>query len=61
MQYQVDTRDQTPENGQKPLFWLFGSFKNAFLRLLNDPSRPSNLTESWKTFSTIIICNIKSI
>ena len=23
--------DQSPENGQKPLFWLFGSFKNAIL------------------------------
>ena len=61
MQYQVDTRDQTSENGQKPLFWLFGSFKNAFLWLLNDPSPPGNLAESWKTFSTITICNIKSI
>ena len=38
MQYQVDPTDQTPENGQKPLFWLFGSFKNAFLRFLNDPA-----------------------
>ena len=61
MQYQVDPTDQTQENGQKPLFWLFGSFKNAFLWLLNDPSRPGNLTESWKTFNTITICNIKSI
>ena len=61
MQYQVHTRDQTPENGRKPLFWLFGSFKNAFLWLLNDPSPPGNLAESWKTFSTITICNIKSI
>ena len=26
------------ENGQKPLFLEFGSFKNAFWRLLNDHS-----------------------
>ena len=38
MQYQVDPTDQIPENGQKPLFWLFGSFKNAILCFLNDPS-----------------------
>ena len=37
MQYQVDPTDQTPENGQKPHFWLFGSFKNAFFWFLNDP------------------------
>ena len=29
MQYQVGPTDQTPENGQKPLFWLFGSFKTS--------------------------------
>ena len=46
MQYQVDPTDQTPENGQKPLFWLFGSLKNAFLRLLNDPSPPGIVAES---------------
>ena len=61
MQYQVDPTDQTQENGQKPLFWPFRSFKKAFLRSLNDPSWPGNIAESWKTFSTITICNIKSI
>ena len=61
MQYQVDPTDQTQENGQKPLFWLFGSFKNAFFWFLNDPAWPGNIAESWKTFSTITICNIKSI
>ena len=60
MQYQVDPTDQTPENGLKHLFWLFGSFKNAFLWSLNDPSWPGDVAESWKTFSTITICNIKS-
>ena len=60
MQYQVDPTDQTPENGQKPRFWLFGSSKNAFAWLLNDPSWPGDLAEGWKTFSTITICNIKS-
>ena len=38
MQYKVDPMHQTQENGQKPLFWLFGSFKKAFLRFLNDPA-----------------------
>ena len=61
MQYQVDPTDQTPENGRKSLFWLFGSFKNAILCILNDPSWPGNIAESWKTFSTMRICNIKSI
>ena len=61
MQHQVDQTDQSPENDRKPLFWLFGSFKNAFAWLLNDPSRPGDLAEGWKTFSTITICNIKSI
>ena len=60
MRYQVDPTDQTPDNGLKHLFWLFGSFKNAFLWSLNDPSWPGNVAESWKTFSTITICNIKS-
>ena len=61
MEYQVDPTVQTPENGQKRLFWLFGSFKNAFLWFLNEPSWHGNIAESWKTFSTITICNIKSI
>ena len=38
MQYEVDSTTQTPENGQNPTFWLFESFKNAFLGFLNDPS-----------------------
>ena len=61
MQYQVDLPDQSPENSQKPHFWTFGSFKKAFLRSLYDPSWPGNIAESWKTFSTITICNIKAI
>ena len=61
MQYQVDPTDQSPENSPKPLFWRFGSFKNVFLRFLNDPSWPGNVAQRWKTFTTIIICNIKSI
>ena len=46
MQYQVEPTDQTQENGQKPHFWHFGSFKNASWRLLNDPSQPGNVAES---------------
>ena len=61
MPYQVNPKDQTQDIGQKPHFWPFGSFKNAFLWSLNDPSWPGNIAESWKTFSTITICNIKSI
>ena len=61
MQYQVDPTDQTPENDQNPLFWLFGPFKNAFLRLLNDRSRSGNVVQCWKSSSTITLCNIKSI
>ena len=61
MQYQVDLTDQTPENGLKPLFLQFGSFKNGFLWFLNGPSRPGDVAECWKTFSSITICNIKSI
>ena len=61
MQHQVDQTDQSPENDRKPLFWLFGSFKNAFLWHLNDPSWPGNVAECWKAFSTITICNIESI
>ena len=45
MQYQVDPTMQTPENGEKPHFWLYGSFKNAFPWCLNDPSWPENIAE----------------
>ena len=38
VQYQVKPMHQTKENGQKPRFWLFGSFKKAFLWFLNDPA-----------------------
>ena len=61
MQYQADPTDRSPENGQKPLFWLFGSFKNAFLWHLNDPSWPGNVAECWNSLSTILMCIIKSI
>ena len=42
MQCQLDPTDQTQENDQKPPFWHFGSFKNALLWHLNDPSWLSN-------------------
>ena len=61
MQYQVDPKDQTPENDQNTPFWLFGPFKNAFSWFLNDLSRSGNLAESCETLSTITVCNIKSI
>ena len=45
----------------KTFFWLFGSFKNTFLRHLNDHSWSGNVVECWESFSTISIYNIKSI
>ena len=59
MQYQVDPMDRTPENGQKPRFWLSGSFKNAFLQIFSDPAWSGNVAKCWETFSTIEICNIR--
>ena len=38
MQYEVNVMHPTQENDQKSCFWLFGSFKKAFLRFLNDPA-----------------------
>ena len=38
MQYQVNPMPQTQEKHQKPRFWLFGSFKETFLWLFNDPA-----------------------
>ena len=38
MQYQVELMLQTQEKGQKPGFWLLGSFKKAFFWFLNDPA-----------------------
>ena len=59
MQYQLDPTDQTQDNGRKPHFGHFGSFKNAFLGLLNDPSRQGDDAKCWNTFSSVTICNIK--
>ena len=62
-EYALTSRSNIPNSRKWPktLFWFFGSFKNSFLWSLNDPSWPGNIAESWKTFSTIKICNIKSI
>ncbi len=58
MQDQVNPTDQTRENGQKPPFWLFGSFKNAFLMIFEWSSmmhimakllRPFSINGSFKT------------
>ena len=61
LQYQTIQTSQTWSNGQNAHFWPFGSFKNAFLWSLNDFTWPGNIVEGWQTFSTITICNIKSI
>ena len=58
--YEISSRSKRPKS-RNILFWHFGSFKNTFYRLLNDPSWPSSVGKCWNTFSTIIICNIKSI
>ena len=61
--YAISSRSNRPKSRKwpKPLFWLFGSFKNELLWHLNDPSWSGNVVECWKTFSTITLCNIKSI
>ena len=60
MQYQVDPTDQTPENGQKPYFWIFGSFKNAFVTF--EWSSTSSMTAKLLIpFSIIIIWTIRQI
>ena len=60
MQYQVDPTDQTPENGQKPFLALW-IIQKCILVIFEWSSWPDNVALSWKTFSTITICNIKSI
>ena len=61
--YAISSRSNipNPRKWPKTSFWFFGSFKNSFLWSLNDPSWPGNIPESWKTFCTVKICNIKSI
>ena len=61
LQYQTIQTSQAGSNGQNAHIWPFGSFKNAFLWSLNDFTWPGNIVEGWQTFSTITICNIKSI
>ena len=61
MQYQVDPTDQTPENGQKPLFWLSGSFKNAFFVIFEWSSTTHIMAKLLRPFSIMKICNMKSI
>ena len=51
----------TRSKSRKPHFCHFGSSKNAFLGLLNDPSRTGSVAEWKKSYSPIIICNIRSI
>ena len=61
--YAISSRSNRPKSRKwpKPRFWPFGSFKNAILLSLSDPSSAGNFAQSWKTFNTITICNIKSI
>ena len=61
MQYQVDPMHQTQENGQKPHFWLFGSFKKAFFVNFEWSSMGDTMANSCAPFSSIKICNIESI
>ena len=48
-------------NQPNSMKWLFGSFKNAILCVLNDLSWTMTTSKCWETFCTIMICNIKSI
>ena len=41
----------TQENDQKSCFWLFGSFKKAFLRFLNDPA----WVVQWRTHANHLV------
>ena len=61
--YAISGQSNKPNsiNGQKPSLCRFGSFKNAILSVLNDPSQPGNCAKCWKPFSSITICSIKSI
>ena len=61
LQYQTIQTSQTWSNGQNAHFWPFGSFKNAFLSLLNDPSWHGKMAKCREPTCTIIICNIKYI
>ena len=59
MQYQVDPTDQTPENGQKPLFGLFGSLKRCNFVIFEWSSISDIMAKLLTPFSLIRICNIK--
>ena len=61
MRYQVDPTDQTQEKGQKTLFWLFGSFKNAFFLIFEWSSMSHIMAKLLRPFSIVKICNIKLI
>ena len=58
--YTISSRPINPKS-RKPCFWDFGSFKNAFFWLLNDPTWSGSGAECSKALSSITICNIKSI
>ena len=53
--------DQNSRKWPKTSFLALHIIQNAFKRLLNDPSWPGKVAKSWKTFSAITICNIKSM
>ena len=61
MQKQVNPINQTQENGQKPHFWLFGSFKRGNLVTFEWSNSGYMMALSSPSFSSIKICNIKSI
>ena len=60
-QYEVDPTNQRSENGRKPLFWPFGSFKNAYFVTFEWSSMSDMIAKLLRPFSTIKICNMKSI
>ena len=61
MQFEVNPMHLTQENGQKPHFWLFGSFKKAFFVNFEWSSMGDTMANSCASFNSIKICNIGSI
>ena len=56
--YTISSRPFNPKS-RKPCFWDFGSFKNVFSWLLNDPTWPGIGAECSKAWTSITTCNIK--
>ena len=57
MQYQVNRMYQSQESGQKKHFCInYANYAKLIMRNMSD-----TMAKSWRLFSTIIICNTRSI